>query len=173
MKKININLVLFVLCISLLSAESWAANKRCGLGSKFFGKSRSSISQASEIVTNGVSSGPSSIELGTSGCHHDGTLLGAPIGRNEPTEKEVNYADNNYEEIMMEMSAGKGEVLQGFATALGCQADVLPAFESETQRSFQTIFSAEEVSPEEIVSRVKSKIQENQILRTHCQQVLT
>jgi len=167
--KFKYKLLGIIILTLAFTPQTEAANKRCGLGSKIFGGSSGLLSQISEIGTNGLFSGYQSISNGTSGCDHNGMMLGEPVGMNEEAFKEQDlYANANFEELIVDMSVGKGETLEGFGRTLGCGREMLPAFFQMTQREFQNIYTSEKTSPTELLLNTRKRIQNHSKLSLGC-----
>jgi len=130
-----------------ISVNLFAANKRCGVGSLLFGKSKKSVWQFSEVVTNHTCGGGSSIAYGTSGCKHDGKFI--------LNESELHFANINHEDILIEMAQGNGETIETFAQVLGCGAQDVENFKQHMKQNFPTIYSDD---PNEMLIRVKENI---------------
>lgn len=164
--------LLLITAITLMFSNLSFANKRCGLGSKFFGKSKGIVSQLSEITTNQASSENNSISSGTSGCKHNGTLINQSLGKNdrfeEAKEEQDSYANVNFEELKMEMAMGKGEVLSGFANSFGCAKSSQLEFIKMTHDSFSEIVPSQNTTPNEMVNKVREIIKINTNLKTNC-----
>jgi hypothetical protein len=164
-------IVFFSLVFGFLLSSDAFANKRCGLGSKIFGKSKSIISQTFENSTNRVVGGASSIAYGTSGCKDDGMLLFEPLGKNDDQKKieeQVHYANANYEELVYEMAAGNGETLTGFAETLGCRGDGISTFGSTTRANYSKIIQNENMAPEQMLYNVRETLRANPVLLAQC-----
>lgn len=167
MRKLNKLSLILVLALAM-SSSAFAKNQRCGVGTMIFGKSKSIASQLSENTTNRSSSGQASISYGTSGCKHNGTLFfKGPSGFGQVNREEQMYANANYEELMREMSQGKGEVLQAFAETLGCEQGVWSEFYSTTRTNYTKIFDGSD-SPDAMLINVKKEIQANPTLNAGC-----
>lgn len=160
---------LAMLCLFIGNAE--AANKRCGLGSRLFGWSKGISSQVSEVATNGSSSGGSSIAYGTSGCKHDGSLIHKSIGKNDINEDQILYTEANYEELLLEMSQGSGEILKGFAMTLGCSEKGLGAFSAFTREHFNSLIpevGVDDSTPQLLLNNISKEVNQNQVLLQAC-----
>ncbi len=164
--------LLLLMILSWVVSTSAFANKRCGLGSKFFGKSKAIISQMSEITTNAASSEANSITSGTSGCKHNGNLITPSLGKvdikKEAIEEQNAYADVNFEELKMEMAMGKGEVLTGFAASFGCEKASNIEFIKMTHDQYGEIVTGPNATPSDLVNKIREKIRTNSTLKTNC-----
>ena len=114
--------------IQLAAAED--SSSGCGLGWQVSQKN-SLLSSAVRTTTDIVLPNTFSMTFGTSGCAQHS------IVKND--EKAVIYAVNNYDSIVVEMAAGHGEFLQGFAEALGCTDAAYTKFGSFTQSRYKKI----------------------------------
>lgn len=160
---------LSLFCLLVGNAE--AANKRCGLGSRLFGWSKGIFSQISELATNGMSSGGSSIAYGTSGCKHDGNLIHKTLGKNDINEDQILYAEANYEELLLEMSQGSGEILKGFAMTLGCSEKGLGTFSAFTRERFNSLMPSVETgdsTPQLLLNNISKEANQNPVLLQAC-----
>ena len=144
-----------------------AGNDRCGLGTMIFGSGQSVSSQSSEESTNGMSSGTSSITTGTSGCKSSGFV--------KATEEEVHYVNINYEELQLESSQGKGEVLAGLAETVGCSKMGEDRFGELMQKNYLTLFPISKSNldtslsnPETMLMGVKSLVEQDAVLSRVC-----
>ena len=133
---------LFIQLISLVLATTFsfpalAANPRCGVGTWIFGSSKGALSQCSEIQTNNMSSGASSISSGTSGCKHNGNFL---FGMLKINQQQIDFFNANYEELLVEMSQGEGEILNGLAHMVGCTSkEAIKKFGIMTQKNLPSL----------------------------------
>jgi len=114
--------------IQLAAAEDQSSG--CGLGWQVSQKN-SLLSSAVRSTTDVILPNTFSMTSGTSGCAQHS------IVKND--EKAVIYAVNNYDSIVVEMAAGHGEFLQGFAEALGCTDAAYTTFGSFTQSRYKKI----------------------------------
>ena len=170
MKKISTRLLTLLFAL-VLSQNALAANKRCGVGSRLFGWSKGILSQVSEVSTNGSSSGDASISYGTSGCKHDGNLIHKIIGKSEIQDEQIMFAEVNYEEIVMEMSQGQGEVLKGFAMTLGCSERGVGVFSTFTREHFEKLvpsIGATGSSPQLLLNNLSKEANQNPDLLKAC-----
>lgn len=147
--------LLFIVLGATLSIPALAGNNRCGLGSKLWGKNKGIVSQVSEMITNPTSSEGSSVSTGTSGCKHNGVLFFEPLGKNDRLNDQLLYANANYEELLLEMAAGSGGTLQGFAETFGCSGDAAGVFGTMTKAGYSRIINHDEVTPEQMLYNVR------------------
>lgn len=163
--------LLAVVGLCLFTENAEAANKRCGLGSRLFGWSKGVLSQVTEIATNGSFSGGSSIAYGTSGCKHDGSLIHKTLGKKDIDEDQILYAEANYEELLLEMSQGSGEVLKGFAMTLGCSEKGLGTFSAFTREHFNRLIpdsQSDGSTPQQLLNNISKEANQNQVLLQAC-----
>ena len=135
-------------------------NDRCGVGSMIFGSKKSISSQTSEDSTNRASSESVSVTTGTSGCSNSGFAA---------NPKEAYYAHANFEELLIEMPQGRGEVLAGFAQTLGCGNGAVPRFMKMTQDKYSEISSDSAINPNQMLNSVKVQIKADPELAQSCQ----
>ena len=166
MKKFSLFLVVGLIAISFSQGEAFAAHKRCGLGSKLFGKKKTVLSQSSEISTNNLSSGDTSITYGTSGCKHDGHYIIKGFGMNETDQ--LDYVDSNFEELTLQMAQGSGEYVDGLAYAMGCPRDVYPAFQSMIHTQYESIAGATDSTPMSVLNQAKKSVTSDPTLSKAC-----
>lgn len=136
------------------------AGQRCGVGTMIFGKNSSMCSNYSEESFDALSMDSFSITTGTSGCSNSG-IAGLK-------QEELLYANSNFEELMLEMSEGKGEVLKGFAAVLGCRGGAVPGFEQMTRARYGEIYRAVDTSPAQMLHNVKTQISADPELARGC-----
>jgi len=164
MKKTNFLTAAFLLAVVITSSDAMA-NARCGVGTMLFGGSNGIISQTWENSTNRAFSGGSSISSGTSGCKHNGNFLSF---EERTHDQQLLYVNANYEELMLEMADGRGEVLEAFAQTLGCDRGLMPEFTRMARSRYGQIFSDEKTSPEQMLLNVKQQIKANPRLESGC-----
>jgi hypothetical protein len=167
-KSMNLVLVVLVVSISSLTAH---AGKRCGLGSRLFGKSKSMLSQTSEMVTNPLVSGGASISYGTSGCKHNGNLIHDSIGKNDRFEDQRLFANANYEELLVEMASGSGSTLASFAETFGCKGSATSAFGEMARKNYPQIINQKEASPDQMLIHLRNSFRSDDNVRRVCEAV--
>ncbi len=128
----------------------------CSLGWKVNGRT-----SMSGTTTRGTTNlyGVSSIfgtTFGTSGCDRHS------IVKNE--KRAIHYAEANYNNLILEMAAGSGEFLDGFATTLGCKPE---AFGSAMQKNYSQIIQNGN-APTPLLKQVSSIIQTDSSLSSQC-----
>lgn len=71
-------------------------------------------------------------------------------------KKSIYYTESNFENLLAEMSEGKGEYLNGFANVLGCKDQ--KAFSQMSQRNYGKIVPQSDVTPSQLLQNVKNQI---------------
>jgi len=127
----------------------------CGLGSMAF-KDDDKISQVLAATTNGTFGTQTfGISTGTSNCTKNGLAK---------IEKETEmFVEVNYDVLQKEISQGKGETLNSFASLMGCESSALG---KGLQSNYKKISAASNSS--EFLSNVKSTIQSDAKLSSSC-----
>ncbi len=108
-----------------------------------------------ETATNNISSGMASIQMATSGCKHNGKFV--------LKEDEIHYANANFDELIVEMANGDGEILNDFATVMGCGSQS-SQFKSIVKEKFPQIYESETITPNQMLINIKSEITCNTII---------
>lgn len=144
MKKV----VLSVAVASVLATSAFsAANAGCGLGYMLFGKEKADdkVMQILAATTNGTSGNQTfGITSGTLGCNPNGVWAS--------NEELNNFTSQNLEKLAADMARGNGETLDAFADLAGV-ADK-PAFFAASQKSFNKIFTSENITAGEVLSNM-------------------
>ena len=153
--------LILMFAFAALSTNLYAADSSsgCGLGWKVNGDN-SFMGTITRGTTHAVLIPTFSMTAGTSGCAKHS------IVKNDAKGKF--FIEGNLANLMVEMSLGQGEVLAGFAEAMGC-GSVESSFGTVMQENYGQIFTSDEVTPMEAYDRVKSQIMANHHLATSCQ----
>jgi hypothetical protein len=127
----------------------------CGLGSMAFGEN-TKLNQVLAATTNGTFGTQTfGISSGTSNCTAGGVAK---------IEKETElFVEVNYDVLQKEISQGKGETLNSFASLMGCESST---FGKGLQSNFKKISAANNSS--EFLSNVKTTIHSDSTLSTSC-----
>jgi hypothetical protein len=164
MKKIILTLIVSVSFSSLALADVGTDLKGhgsygmagCGLGSAVF-QENTGISQILASTTNGTfGSQTFGISSGTSNCSSHGVAK---------LDKETEmFVEVNYDVLQKEISQGKGETLNSFATLMGCtDTDVLG---KGLQSNYKKLSAASNSS--DFLNNVKATIQSDSTLSSTC-----
>ncbi len=127
----------------------------CGLGSMLFDEN-STFNQILAATTNGTFGTQTfGITSGTSNCTAGGLAK---------IEKETEmFVEVNYDVLQKEISQGKGETLNSFASLMGCETS---SFSKGLQSNYAKISAANNSS--EFLSNVKTTIQSDASLYSSC-----
>lgn len=154
----------FAVAFTAVGAYAEDQSSGCGLGWQV-SRRNSLVSSFARSLTNATFSNTIGMTSGTSGCSRH------MIVKND--KQDIHYAEANYNELMVEMAAGQGEYLQGFAAVLGCRPAAYKAFSGMTQSKYSEIFSAGQVGPDAMLKKVKHAIHGNAELASNCGNVTT
>ncbi len=160
MKKISIMMMLFFSSFSYAALLGDSGNERCGVGSMIFKNGQSICSQVSENSTNQFFGETFSVTTGTSGCSNSG-LTSVP-------QEELLYVNANYEDLLLEMSQGQGEVLEGLAATMGCAGISSAEFGAFSKSNFQSIKTNKNMQPNEFLIRFRDAARTNTKLNQSC-----
>jgi hypothetical protein len=123
----------------------------CGLGSLIFGPVNQPGAQVLAATTNGTFATQTfGISSGTSNCVSGGVV--------RAEREQAAFAELNFRDLKQNMAAGGGEYLKSFATLLGCEDSVKPAFFKMTQERFEAIVPSENTAPIDLVVRTKVEV---------------
>jgi hypothetical protein len=123
----------------------------CGLGSMLFEKDNTTFMQILAATTNGTFGNQTfGITSGTSNCVAAGTVA--------LEREQIAFAEVNFRDLKRNMAAGQGEFVNAFATLLGCEDAVRPAFARMTQNQFGSILPNASTTPVEMLKNIKSNI---------------
>ncbi|MBT3585613.1 MAG: DUF3015 family protein [Halobacteriovoraceae bacterium] len=157
MKKMYLSLLL----LSLPFTSALAVDKSvggCGLGWKVNSK-HSWIGITTRVTTNSTT-GPFGTTTGTSGCAKHS------IVHNHKLDQHM--AEASFDELMIEMAAGRGENLVAFSRALGCDDLHSGIFAQAIKANYSTI-SKEGRNPGQMLSSVRRIMAKNKQLERGCQ----
>ena len=158
MNKLILTLTTLLFSFSIFAADG---SSGCGPGWYVF-KENSILSSALRATTNGIlfPSTTFGMTFGTSNCSKHKLVK---------TEKEsLQFATENYYEILTEASRGEGEFLSSFASTLGCQPEDFDAFGKEVKKNYQKVFKNRDVNPENLLREVYIMILSNKKLTYSC-----
>jgi len=133
----------------------------CGLGSILFGPVDEPFPQVMAATTNGTFATQTfGISSGTSNCVSGGVV--------RAEREQAAFAELNFRDLKQDMAAGGGEYLRSFATLLGCDESVKPAFYKMTQERFETIVPSESTAPIDLVFATKAAVRAHPDLARAC-----
>ena len=138
----------------------------CGPGSLVFGKKRDGA-QLLAATTNNMGYGSThstAITFGTSNC-------GADKLSRKKQERE-NFASINYNSLLKEMAAGKGENLETLASMYGCSQDSHVAFGTVAQDNFGSIVKDDSTSTKDMLGSLEQQISGHAVLSKTCTGVI-
>jgi hypothetical protein len=137
-----------------------AGNDRCGVGTKLFGSGSTITSQSSEESTDMASMDSISITTGTSGCSNSGIV--------KVPQKELFYANANYEELQVEMASGQGEALAALAETMGCPSADVGLFLQTSKEHYSQTFPSSSMNPLQMIINFRQGLKSNPILAQNC-----
>lgn len=135
MKKAKLFAIAAVASLPMLAQ----ANPGCGLGSTLFDGKDGVVSHVLAATTNGTSGNQTfGMTSGTLGCDVSKPVVAAAI-----------FVNDNMDEVAENIANGEGEALQTLATLL--EVEATEEFAVLAQQNFDSIFTSEEVTAEEVV----------------------
>jgi len=155
-----LKIVLLFAVMMFLAAPLYArdSSSGCGLGwevngdNSFLGTSTRGTTHATFVPTFSMS-------FGTSGCAKHSVV------QNE--KRGLHYAEGNFASLMVEMSVGQGEVLNGFAAVMGCGTEQ-SAFGQIMQARYGEIFTSVDITPVDMYHNVMRQIRADNQLAGSC-----
>ena len=139
----------------------------CGPGSLYMGKKRDGAQLLAATINNSSGYGSihsTAITFGTSNCGAD------KLTRNQ-RERE-NFASINYNSLVKEMAAGKGENLDNLASMYGCAQDSFGDFGTIAQENFGIIVKDENTSTKDMLGSLEQQISGHAVLSKTCTGVI-
>jgi hypothetical protein len=136
----------------------------CGSGSLVFGKKRDGAQLLAALMDPSGSIHSTAITFGTSNC-------GADKLTRKQQEREI-FASVNYNSLVKEMAAGKGENLETLASMYGCSQDSHMDFGTVAQENFGTIVKDENTSTKDMLGSLEQKISGHAVLSRTCTGVI-
>jgi hypothetical protein len=148
-----------VLAVGLLTpaislAADGGGSDGCGLGWQVTDK-KTLIATTTRGTTNFVVPPAFGMTTGTIGCDQHS------FAKND--QKAVEFVASNYEPLMMNLSAGRGEYLEAFAQTLNCKDSA--SFGAEMQKNYSSVASPDAV---QVLNNVKNTIKANPALAANC-----
>lgn len=89
------------------------------------------------------------------------TSPGSSSDESKPDESEkqaLEFTTDNFERLRTDMAVGGGEHLTSLATLMGISDSRKPEFFSLTKNKFSTLFSSDQVTPEELLAMLDLEI---------------
>jgi len=136
----------------------------CGPGSLVYGKKRDGAQLLAAMMDPYGTTHSTAITFGTSNC-------GADKLSRKQQERET-FASINYNSLVKEMAAGKGENLDSLASMYGCSQDSYGDFGSVTQENFGTIVKDESTSTKDMLGSLEQQISGHAVLSKTCTGVI-
>ena len=136
----------------------------CGPGSLIFGKKQDGAQILGAIMDPYGTSHSTAITFGTSNC-------GADKLSRKQQERET-FATVNYNSLVKEMAAGKGENLDNLASMYGCSHDSYGDFGSVAQEKFGTIVKDRNTSTKDMLGSLEQQISGHAVLSKTCTEVI-
>ncbi len=136
----------------------------CGPGSLNFGKQRDGAQLLAALADPTGSMHSTAITFGTSNC-------GADKLSRKQQERET-FATVNYNSLVKEMAAGKGENLDNLASMYGCSQDSYGDFGTVAQENFSTIVKDQNTSTKDMLGSLEQQISGHAILSKTCTGVI-
>ncbi|WP_236234541.1 DUF3015 domain-containing protein [Pseudomonas tohonis] len=157
------------LIVGLLSVGSVAAHadaaggNGCGWGNMLFDGQRGFAPHFLATTTNGTSGNATfGMTSGTNGCD-----VNAKIGYGGRSMLAMNGMLDN---IAEDMAQGQGEALDAYATLLGVEQSDRAHFAKIAQENFSTIFSAPDVTGEQVLANTLEVMSRDQQLARYAKQ---
>ena len=150
--------ILAVVSFATLSATAFGADgsSGCGVGWYLF-KENSLLSSYSRSITNAVLPNTFSMTSGTSNCAKHSIVYN--------DQKGLHFVESNADSLEINVAAGSGQYLEGFALAMGCNQEVLPSFASALQSRYTEIYANQSSSPSEAKDSVGLYLRMKQALQ--------
>ncbi|MDH5548162.1 MAG: DUF3015 domain-containing protein [Gammaproteobacteria bacterium] len=144
--------------LSLFSATAFADNgPGCGLGAQIWKGKKGLVAHTSAGTTNGTVSSPLfGLLSGTSGCENPGVV------QNDHQQKV--FVAMNMDDLATDMARGSGEHLRSMATLMGVPESEQDHFFKLSQSNYESIFSADNVSYDQVIAGLNSIIASDDIL---------
>lgn len=139
---------------SVMAADS---SSGCGMGYQIAPK-QSLVSSTTRSLVNATFSNTIAMTLGTSGCAKHS------IVKND--SKGIHFAEANMDQLVVEMSRGTGEFVEGFAVVFGCQDS--SNFGRMLQNKYEILLPNSKVSGVELYNNIAGEIKNNATLASSC-----
>jgi hypothetical protein len=132
----------------------------CGPGSLIYGKKRDGAQLLAALADPTGSMHSTAITFGTSNCSAD------KLSRKQQ-ERET-FVSINYNSLVKEMAAGKGENLDNLASMYGCSQDSYGDFGTVAQENFSTIVKDQNTSTKDMLGSLEKHIYGHAVLSRTC-----
>lgn len=137
-----------------ISMADGGGSDGCGLGWQVTDK-KTLIATTTRGTTNIFVPPAFGMTTGTIGCDQHA------FAKND--QKAVEFVASNYEPLIMNLAAGRGEYLEAFAQTLNCKDSA--SFGTEIQKSYSSVASPDAV---QLFKNVRATIQSNPALASNC-----
>lgn len=132
----------------------------CGWGNMLFeGESGMPMHVLGSFVNGTSGNRTFGITSGTNGCDTSGSL--AYYGENLLAQRGM------MEEVAQDMAVGDGEALTALTVAMGIEPGDRGHFKQTMHRNFDTIFSGENVTAQEVMSNIRNVMESDDELATY------
>ena len=149
----------FLISAFPVSAMAADMSSGCGLGWQVTQKN-SLLASTIRNTTHAVLPNTFSMTFGSSGCGQHSIV--------QADRPAFDYLASNYDPVMMEMADGRGEYLEGFARAMGCDESATLDFARMTRSNIKSITNDGKATPVETFYNVKNGIKANPVLSRAC-----
>jgi len=151
MKKV-VFFAVFAFCVGMM-ADAYAVSKTntgCGLGYVVFKTKSGLISEICAITTNGTSCNQTfGITSGTLDCGQQSATLSS-------NERVNRFLADNLDNVASDISRGNGEYLNTLGMLMGVNEAQKSQFNTKLQRSFNRIFTSENVTHTEVLQNINN-----------------
>jgi hypothetical protein len=127
----TISFVLGILALAPAVSLAADGSSGCGVG-WYILKENSLLSSSSRNVTNAVLPNTFSMTSGTSNCAKHSIV--------QNDKKGLHFVESNADSLEINIAAGEGQFVEGFAFALGCAPEVMPQFAGALQSRYKELF---------------------------------
>ncbi len=136
-----------MLAVSTTAFAEAPGGPNCGWGNMLFKGQSGIVPHFLASTTNGTSGNATfGMTSGTNGCSVDGTL----------TYGGKAMVNNMFDEFSADVAVGQGEALNAVAVAYGVDKQDREAFATLAHQNFATLFPNENVTADEVVSRLEA-----------------
>jgi len=136
----------------------------CGPGSLIYGKKRDGAQILAAMANVFGTFHSTAITFGTSNCGADKL--------SQKRQEREDFASFNYNSLVKEMAAGKGENLDNLASLYGCSQDSYGDFGTVAQENFGDIVKDQDTSTKDMLGSLEQQISEHAVLSKTCTGVL-
>lgn len=158
-------LLVFLICLVAFEVHSADSSRGCGVGTMAVPKKTLLGTTTAGTVEGSVCSGLTrvfALTSGTSGCAQHSII------KND-VKKDI-FIAVNYDQLKLESSQGKGEVLYGLASLFGCPLSKHVNFNSLVKDNFSELFDGKQSEDRNqvLLKKIKRKVEENADLSSAC-----